>query len=1124
MANPIDILKELITVGDTAPLERLIAQIESLDRVYESMVENSKRNTREYTTVINSVIKSAEDLEQQIKDLDATDKAQQETLVKSATEAEKLLATNEQMTKSLKLEEQQLAALVEIQNKLNQAKEKANKAKQHEAGSLDDLKQKLKEATAAYSAMGDSTDALAKSEALNRVTELSKAVAQGDEALKSAKKAADHAKGSYDELAAKVAAAKRALKEMEGGIGSNTQEFKDLQKFVKEGSDQLKDFDKAVGDNQRNVGNYPQKLQVWAQQLDELKGAFDGSSGALKQLTKSAIAFIMTPIGAIIAGVALAVSALSAYFKSSTEGQDNWNKILTVSQVLLENLVDVLEWVGEVLYTAFFEPQKVLKELSGLLSPMAKDLQAVFDNPLQAVKDLGQAIVDNVINRLKGLALYGPAIRKIFSKDWKEGLRDLADASIQVGTGVTDGTKKIADMAGAAYDFMSDKMREFYEKQRKEVLEALAVAELENKFKKEAIQDIIDDAKTELSVNKLLAQVKDKLRFSDEERLAALQKANALLEEQVKGDIELAKMELEFTRRRLELDGLTYEEKQKIAELQAKVINTESAFFQAQKKRLSEEAALINEIAKAREEKVRREIEAERGYQAALINGRIAANKEILDDDRSTLEERLTALQEIAIAQEDLAQQAHDKALEGEKAAAMDRVQLNSETLDKIYGNTSLSLDQKLALEAQAKEAAIEGDAAYVNAKLKLDEELLQNVVKINGEMTDATEDNVFKQYLRDYENLVAKTEKGAAEEQVDLFAAFENGDIDAEQLAEMRQKVQEEAQIKSLQSQLDYLKKMRDNLAAAGHDTTQLSASIANTELALAETKNAGLIAKEEELQEALHELKAVAYETALSIADSIFEAENIRSEERLAKLEENFNNELLLAGDNEAKKAELTNVYNQQKKKIEKEQAEAARKRAVFDKGVAVFQIGLNTAMAISKAVEMSPATGGLPMSAIVAAIGALQIAAVLAKPIPAFAAGTDDSPEGLAIVNEKGPELIQSPSGRLGFAAGRGPTLTHLEKGSKIYTADETRRILSGQEIPDRMVAGFDDDTQKLRFIKVETDNAQLERVLSKKFDELIHTTRTKQVARLDARGVAEELANGLNMASFINSEYR
>lgn len=62
-------------------------------------------------------------------------------------------------------------------------------------------------------------------------------------------------------------------------------------------------------------------------------------------------------------------------------------------------------------------------------------------------------------------------------------------------------------------------------------------------------------------------------------------------------------------------------------------------------------------------------------------------------------------------------------------------------------------------------------------------------------------------------------------------------------------------------------------------------------------------------------------------------------------------------------------------------------------------------------------------------------------------ASAGGTDSAEGGETLVNEEGPELIQE--GDTARIAGGGlPTITDVEPGARIFTAEETRRILAGR----------------------------------------------------------------------------
>lgn len=71
---------------------------------------------------------------------------------------------------------------------------------------------------------------------------------------------------------------------------------------------------------------------------------------------------------------------------------------------------------------------------------------------------------------------------------------------------------------------------------------------------------------------------------------------------------------------------------------------------------------------------------------------------------------------------------------------------------------------------------------------------------------------------------------------------------------------------------------------------------------------------------------------------------------------------------------------------------------------------------------------------------------IITVTTQEIPGEASGTDFAEGGPTLVNEEGPEIIQE-GGKARIAGGGKPTITNVERGARIFTAEETEQILSG-----------------------------------------------------------------------------
>lgn len=95
-------------------------------------------------------------------------------------------------------------------------------------------------------------------------------------------------------------------------------------------------------------------------------------------------------------------------------------------------------------------------------------------------------------------------------------------------------------------------------------------------------------------------------------------------------------------------------------------------------------------------------------------------------------------------------------------------------------------------------------------------------------------------------------------------------------------------------------------------------------------------------------------------------------------ARLEQEKAKQLAIVGDDAKKREEI-------ERKFRIKQAEAARKQAALNKAFAVFDIILSTAQGIQKTIGLNGLPAAIPFIALAVASGALQLGAVLARPLP-------------------------------------------------------------------------------------------------------------------------------------------
>ncbi len=178
-----------------------------------------------------------------------------------------------------------------------------------------------------------------------------------------------------------------------------------------------------------------------------------------------------------------------------------------------------------------------------------------------------------------------------------------------------------------------------------------------------------------------------------------------------------------------------------------------------------------------------------------------------------------------------------------------------------------------------------------------------------------------------------------------------------------------------------------------------------------------------------------ALASHIGQTITDIYYEAINVQ----IANVQKQRDFELELAEGNADEQAKINEKYA-------RKEAALKRKQAIADKLNALFQIAISTAVAIASA---SPV---IPLMVFAGVVGAIQLALVAAKPIPAFKKGTKSSPEGMAITSEAGPELLLTPGGGVELTGNKGAEMRYLKRGTRVIPNQETESILSAS-------AGYD-----------------------------------------------------------------
>jgi hypothetical protein len=177
----------------------------------------------------------------------------------------------------------------------------------------------------------------------------------------------------------------------------------------------------------------------------------------------------------------------------------------------------------------------------------------------------------------------------------------------------------------------------------------------------------------------------------------------------------------------------------------------------------------------------------------------------------------------------------------------------------------------------------------------------------------------------------------------------------------------------------------------------------------------------------------------TALS--DTFYQNELMKLDEQVQATQTAKDKELAEAGTSKKKQAEINKRYLKIEQEQAKERKRIVHEQAVMAKSMALVTAIVNTAAGVASQLTGGPGTG-IALAIIAAALGAIEIATIIATKVPAAEKGTKSAPGGIMRVSEKGAELVRTPSGEM-FTTPDRETLMNIPKGSEIIPHDEFMR---------------------------------------------------------------------------------
>lgn len=497
----------------------------------------------------------------------------------------------------------------------------------------------------------------------------------------------------------------------------------------------------------------------------------------------------------------------------------------------------------------------------------------------------------------------------------------------------------------------------------------------------------VEASKTELEISELRNKIAQKDKYTAQERAKfvdqAIAKEMKLAEERRKlAERNLAILEEEGARTK---NNAEFEDK--LAAARIAVNNATRDALNKTKELASQRVEALNALkAEGKAEEDRRKSLAERIYKAEidLENLRsqtiINLQKEIADNQKKSFTERIYALSLFESEQISIIERNRDTELKKEGLTAKERKlirakadaeikNLKAETEKSITSIETQELEKRFKKSADALEKKKQQISDQQSAELEKLSADYANAVKSAKTASDLVA--LQKQYEKDKFDTAQKYREADFNESINALTTQLNlENLSAEQRIELEKTI---ADAKS-----KYAQESAQIAIKANEDVVKNHEEAVNKQIEL-----------EQQLKEKKQELFSQLQTTLQDITNGVFERKSLELDEETSRITQNYDKQIASAEGNDAKQKKLE---AEKQKRIDAQEAKKrklVREQAISERLFAAFSIGLSTTKAVMAALAPPPVglgpVAGIPLGIVTAGIGALQLASVMAAPLP-------------------------------------------------------------------------------------------------------------------------------------------
>lgn len=419
----------------------------------------------------------------------------------------------------------------------------------------------------------------------------------------------------------------------------------------------------------------------------------------------------------------------------------------TLKELFQENqkVVDAFNIAFESLSLAFND---FFNYISKNVETISGYFKKIFDDPLESVKALGNAIKDNIIERVQSLfdvfGHLGKTMKKLFSGDWDGALEEIKKAGsemVDVMTGVDNSVEKVTEVVSEGVTALTEYTKSTYDQAKANVelkkkadLAAVANQGLIEKFDRQAEQQ---------------RQIRDDERKSIEERKKANDELGIILEKQEKAMLANAQISLRAAQAELKKDKNNIEFKKRVMEAENELAAVRATVTGFRSEQQTNEAALEKEGLELINSRLESEnnlaIERKR-FDAEQIEDELEKLEKLKEIDAEEQEIEAKRLKDVInstnvgtqaridaeITYNEFLEDSRQKNLTRDKEIADKKVDVQDKMYDELYNAFWENANKVLQNDKEITDARIDLEDALVNATSSA----LSSIANLAGEGT----------------------------------------------------------------------------------------------------------------------------------------------------------------------------------------------------------------------------------------------------------------------------------------------------------------------------------------------------------------------------------------------------